>query len=106
MLASGAGTRAFMIDAGDWTDGRFRIHQLTVTSMAAEAATLRHFAKWIHSDNILVSYNGKCDDSALLATRFRLASQPSPLVGLGHIDLLHPDRRSKFRWRCAVGRGD
>lgn len=98
-LAGGTGTRAFMIGAGDWIDGRFRIRQLTITSMAAEAAMLRHFAEWLNSDTVLVSYNGKCYDSPLLATRYRLARQPNPLAGLGHIDLLHPVRRQwKHQW--------
>jgi uncharacterized protein YprB with RNaseH-like and TPR domain len=98
-LAGGTGTRAFMIGAGDWIDGRFRIRQLTITSMAAEAAMLRQFAEWINTDTVLVSYNGKCYDAPLLATRYRLAQQPNPLAGLGHIDLLHPVRRQwKSQW--------
>jgi uncharacterized protein YprB with RNaseH-like and TPR domain len=98
-LAGGTGTRAFMIGAGDWVDERFRIRQLTITSMAAEAAMLRHFAEWINTDTVLVSYNGKCYDAPLLATRYRLARQSNPLAGLGHIDLLHPVRRQwKQQW--------
>jgi uncharacterized protein YprB with RNaseH-like and TPR domain len=98
-LAGGTGTRAFMIGAGDWIDHRFRIRQLTITSMAAEAAMLRHFAEWISPDTVLVSYNGKCYDAPLLATRYRLARQSNPLTGLGHIDLLHPVRRQwKGQW--------
>lgn len=98
-LAGGTGTRAFMIGAGDWIDDRFRIRQLTITSMAGEAAMLRHFAEWLNSDTVLVSYNGKCYDAPLLTTRYRLARQPNPLVGLGHIDLLHPVRRQwKREW--------
>ncbi len=99
-LAGGTGTRAFMIGAADWIDGRFRIRQLTLTSMAAEAAMLRHFAEWISPDTVLVSYNGKCYDAPLLATRYRLARLPNPLAGLGHLDLLHPVRRHwKGQWK-------
>jgi len=98
-LAGGTGTRAFMIGAGDWVEQRFRLRQLTLTSMAGEAAMLRHFAEWIDADTVLVSYNGKCYDAPLLATRYRLARQPNPLAGLGHIDLLHPVRRQwKGQW--------
>lgn len=98
-LAGGTGTRAFMIGAGDWVDHRFRIRQLTITSMAAESAMLRHFAEWFDRDTVLVSYNGKCYDAPLLATRYRLARQSNPLAGLGHIDLLHPVRRQwKGQW--------
>jgi uncharacterized protein YprB with RNaseH-like and TPR domain len=98
-LAGGTGTRAFMIGAADWHDGRFRIRQLTITSMAAETAMLRTFASWLADDTVLVSYNGKCYDSPLLKTRYRLARLPDPLAGLGHLDLLHPVRRHwKGQW--------
>jgi len=98
-LAGGTGTRAFMIGAADWHDGRFRIRQLTITSMAAETAMLRTFASWLADDTVLVSYNGKCYDSPLLKTRYRLARLPDPLTGLGHLDLLHPVRRHwKGQW--------
>ena len=98
-LAGGTGTRAFMIGAADWHDGRFRIRQLTITSMAAETAMLRTFASWLADDTVLVSYNGKCYDSPLLKTRYRLARLPDPLSGLGHLDLLHPVRRHwKGQW--------
>ncbi len=98
-LAGGTGTRAFMIGAADWVGERFRIRQLTITTMAAEAAMLRTFAEWLNESTILVSYNGKCYDAPLLATRYRLARLPNPLVGLGHLDLLHPVRRQwKHQW--------
>jgi len=93
-LAGGTGTRAWMIGAADWlTDGRFRLRQLTTTTMGAETAMLRMFAQWLQPDTVLVSYNGKCYDSPLLKTRYRLARLPDPLSGLGHLDLLHPVRR-------------
>lgn len=95
-LAGGTGTRAFMIGAADWLGERFRIRQLTITSMAAEAAMLRTFSQWIDRETVLVSYNGKCYDAPLLATRYRLARMPNPLVGVRHLDLLHPVRR---RWK-------
>ncbi|WP_426688682.1 ribonuclease H-like domain-containing protein [Rhodanobacter ginsengiterrae] len=98
-LAGGTGTRAFMIGAADWVDGRFRIRQLTLTTMAAETAMLRTFAAWLGEDTVLVSYNGKCYDAPLLATRYRLARLANPLAGLGHLDLLHPVRRHwKHQW--------
>lgn len=98
-LAGGTGTRAFMIGAAHWEpDGRFRMRQLTITTMAAETAMLRTFAGWLREDTVLVSYNGKSYDAPLLATRYRLARLPNPLLGLGHLDLLHPVRR---RWKGA-----
>jgi hypothetical protein len=95
-LAGGTGTRAFMIGAADWHDGALRIRQLTITTMAAEAAMLDAFHDWIAADTVLVSYNGKCYDAPLLATRYRLARRANPLAALAHVDLLYPSRR---RWR-------
>ncbi|QWT21449.1 ribonuclease H-like domain-containing protein [Bacillus sp. NP157] len=92
-LAGGTGTRAFMIGAADWVGGRLRVRQLYMTSMAAETAMLSEFARWVHADTVLVSYNGKSYDAPLLSTRYRLARLANPLVGLVHVDLLHPMRR-------------
>lgn len=93
-LAGGTGTRAWMIGAANWmADGRFRLRQLTTTTMGAEVAMLRTFADWIEPDTVLVSYNGKSYDSPLLRTRYRLARLPDRIHGLGHLDLLHPVRR-------------
>lgn len=95
-LAGGTGTRAFMIGAADWHQGHFRIRQLTIGSLAAEAAMLAEFSRWLTADTVLVSYNGKSYDAPLLATRYRLARLRNPLTGLQHLDLLHPVRR---QWR-------
>ena len=93
-LAGGTGTRAFMIGAADWHDGALRIRQLTMRTMAAEHAMLDAFREWVTPDTLLVSYNGKCYDAPLLATRYRLARQSNPLAGLAHVDLLYPTRRA------------
>ena len=92
-LAGGTGTRAFMIGAADWYDGGLRIRQLTICTTAAEAPMLETFRSWLTSDTVLTSYNGKCYDAPLLATRYRLARMGNPLAGLPHVDLLYPTRR-------------
>ncbi len=92
-LAGGTGTRAFMIGAAAWLEGRLHWRQLFITRLAAEAAMLAEFARWLGPDTVLSSYNGKSYDVPLLRTRYRLARQPDPTVGLDHIDLLHPTRR-------------
>lgn len=95
-LAGGTGTRAFMIGASDWVDGGLRVRQLYLTTMGGESAMLDAFAAWVRPTTTLVSYNGKCYDAPLLATRYRLARKGNPLMGLAHVDLLFPSRR---RWR-------
>ena len=92
-LAGGTGTRAFMIGAADWQTGRLRVRQLWLTRFAGETAMLEAFRGWLSSDTLLVSYNGRCYDAPLLATRYRLARLRNPLEGVPHLDLLHAVRR-------------
>lgn len=92
-LSGGTGTRAFMIGAADWRDDGLRIRQLYLATMAGESAMLEVFASWLQSEHVLVSYNGRCFDAPLLATRYRLARMHNPLTALRHLDLLFPVRR-------------
>jgi hypothetical protein len=98
-LAGGTGTRAFMIGAADWHwDSRcgegLRVRQLLITTMAAESEMLDVFAGWLREkDTVLSSYNGRCYDSPLLKTRYRLARKADPITPLDHVDLLFPTRR-------------
>jgi len=92
-LAGGTGTRAFMIGVAEWIPEGLRIRQLLLTTMGGETAMLATLAQWIRDDHVLVSYNGRCYDAPLLATRYRLARLPNPLAGLTHLDLLYPVRR-------------
>ena len=92
-LSGGTGTRAFMVGASDFVPGGLRVRQLLITHLAAEPAMLREFSRWLAEDTRLVSYNGRCYDAPLLATRYRLARQGAPLAGLEHLDLLFPTRR-------------
>ena len=93
-LAGGTGTRAFMIGAADWHQDRLRVRQLLMTTMAAESAMLDTFTAWLgEKETMLSSYNGRCYDSPLLKTRYRLARKEDPITPLDHVDLLFPTRR-------------
>ena len=92
-LAGGTGTRAFMIGAADWHGEGLRVRQLLMTTMAAEGAMLDAFSAWLSPSTVLSSYNGRCYDSPLLKTRYRLARRGDPLSALDHVDLLFPTRR-------------
>lgn len=92
-LSGGTGTRAFMVGASDFVPGGLRVRQLLITHLSAEPAMLRAFAGWLSEDTRLVSYNGRCYDAPLLAARYRLARQGTPLAGIEHLDLLFPTRR-------------
>lgn len=95
-LAGGTGTRAFMIGAADWHQGFLRIRQLLITELRGEGAMLEAFAEWLRPDTVLVSYNGRCFDSPLLVTRYRLSRRANALKDIAHLDLLFPVRR-RFR---------
>ncbi len=93
-LAGGTGTRAFMIGAADWHRDGLRVRQLLMTTMAAESAMLDTFTTWLgEKETVLSSYNGRCYDSPLLKTRYRLARKEDPITPLDHVDLLFPTRR-------------
>lgn len=93
-LAGGTGTRAFMIGAADWHGDGLRVRQLLMTTMAAESAMLDAFSSWLEEKpTVLSSYNGRCYDSPLLKTRYRLARKGDPITPLDHVDLLFPTRR-------------
>ena len=98
-LAGGTGTRAFMIGAADWHHDRLhgdglRVRQLLMTTLAAEGAMLEAFGSWLQDKpTVLSSYNGRCYDSPLLKTRYRLARKHDPITPLDHVDLLFPTRR-------------
>jgi uncharacterized protein YprB with RNaseH-like and TPR domain len=93
-LAGGTGTRAFMIGAADWQGDGLRVRQLLMTTLAAEAAMLDAFTGWLREKpTVLSSYNGRCYDSPLLKTRYRLARKEDPITPLDHVDLLFPTRR-------------
>ena len=99
-LSGGTGTRAFMVGASDFVPGGLRVRQLLITHLSAEPAMLREFSRWLAEDTRLVSYNGRCYDAPLLAARYRLARQGSPLAGIDHLDLLFPTRRRLARQYC------
>lgn len=92
-LAGGVGTRAFMIGAAHWVEGKLVVRQLLTATLGAEAAMLDMFRSWLSDETILVSYNGKSYDAPLLRARFRLARMGDPTLGREHVDLLHPTRR-------------
>jgi uncharacterized protein YprB with RNaseH-like and TPR domain len=95
-LAGGTGTIAFVVALADWRGSALRIRQLLLTRPSAEHTLWREFATWLAPGDELVSYNGRCFDAPLIATRFRLHRLANPLADLVHHDLLHRVRR-KYR---------
>jgi hypothetical protein len=98
-LSGGTGTLAFMVGfAAVVTDG-LRIDQYVLSAFAGEGAMLQALCKHIERAQHLVSFNGKCFDAPLMATRARLNGIALELERLAHIDLLHPLRTGfASRW--------
>src|SRR5262249_23289389 len=95
-LAGGTGTVAFLLGLARIADGMLIVRQYFLCAFRGEPAMLDHALEWLTPDCRLVSFNGKCFDAPLLATRYQLALRRNPLASLPHIDLLHP-ARAAFR---------
>jgi len=95
-LAGGTGTVAFLLGLARIENDAVVARQYFLSAFRGERAMLEHALDWLAPDRRLVSFNGKCFDAPLLATRYQLALRRNPLAGLAHIDLLHP-ARAAFR---------
>lgn len=91
-LAGGTGTLPFVLGLARPEPEGLRLRQYFLTGFAGEAAMLEHARSWLADATHLVTFNGKCFDVPLLATRYRLLRLATPLQSKGHLDLLHPTR--------------
>ena len=92
-LSGGAGTVAFLVGVGRWTDSGFSVEQYMMRDYDQERAMLLELRESLANTQALVTFNGKAFDIPLLQSRFVLARQRWPLVRVVHLDLLHPARR-------------
>ena len=99
-LSGGAGTVAFLVGVGRWSDSGFSVEQYLMRDYDEESAMLRGLRESLADAQVLVTFNGKAFDVPLLQSRFVLARQRWPLAGVVHLDLLHPARRI---WKMRLG---
>ncbi len=96
-LAGGAGTMAFLVGIGYFSDDGFIIEQYFVRRFAEERAVLGQFLERLErtagAGGALVTFNGKCYDLPLLQNRAVLQRFPAMPAIDPHIDLLYPARR-------------
>lgn len=92
-LSGGTGTYAFMVGAGRFVEGEFRLSMFFMRDPAEEAALLEALADFLAPCAALVTFNGKAFDAPLLRARYTLHSTPCPFEGYSHIDLLPLARR-------------
>lgn len=92
-LAGGAGTFAFLIGAGRFVDGSFRVRQFFMRDPSEEAAQLAELTAWLDGAGGLVTFNGRTFDVPLLNTRYVMNRMPAPWSDPPHLDLLPAARR-------------
>jgi uncharacterized protein YprB with RNaseH-like and TPR domain len=92
-LAGGTGTYAFLVGAGRFEGGEFRLSQFFMRDPAEEPAMLEALAEFLAPCSALVTFNGKAFDAPLLVTRYALHHIPLPFKGYSHLDLLPLARR-------------
>ncbi|NLN92885.1 MAG: hypothetical protein GX130_06195 [Candidatus Hydrogenedens sp.] len=92
-LAGGAGTVAFLIGIGYYSENAFILEQCFMRDYDDEAAMLLYLSEKLGSFETLVSYNGKSFDAPLLRSRFVQSRMAFPLDAIPHYDLVHAVRR-------------
>ena len=92
-LSGGTGTLAFLPGLARVDGDAFEVRQWLLTAFSGEPALLAAARDW-GGDAGLVTYNGKCFDAPLLATRLRLHGEADAYAGRPHLDLLFPTRRA------------
>jgi len=93
-LAGGTGTHVFLLGMARFSGDTLELCQLFLSGLRGEGALLSEAQEFLRGTDTLVTFNGRSFDSPLLAARYRLAGLDDPFARLGHVDLLHPTRRT------------
>ena len=92
-LSRSTATLPFLIAAGAFDEGgNFSVTQTLLRFPADEAEALDRFAHLFSRQRILITFNGRAFDLALLKNRFRMHRRVFP-TAQADIDLLHVSRR-------------
>ncbi len=92
-LAGGAGTFAFMIGLGYFTNDSFKVVQIFLEDPEKEPAFLYALEELAAGFDTLATFNGKSFDLPVLRNRNYMYQNPNPFESYNHIDLLHLARR-------------
>ena len=93
-LSGGAGTYAFLVGCGSFTDnGAFVVRQYLMTSPHDEPVMLQAIARELETAGALVSFNGKSFDAPVLETRYLFHRLAWAGAAVTHVDALHPARQ-------------
>ena len=105
-LAGGAGTLAFLVGVGTFTEAGFRLRQYFLRDPTEEASMLHALLEDLDLASGLVTFNGQAFDLPLLESRYIIGlRQRRNLLAAPHLDLLHPSRRlwSRALPDCTMG---
>ena len=91
-LAGGAGTVAFLVGLGYFTDGGFAVEQVLMRDYGQEGELLRTISAIAGRFSVLCTFNGRTFDAPLLASRFVMNRLSARLPEV-HADVLYPARR-------------
>ncbi len=92
-LSHGAGTVAFLVGVGYFTDDCFLVRQYLMRDYDEEAALLTHVAEDMEQCSALCTFNGATFDLPLLEGRFTMQRMREQYVSRPHVDLLPASRR-------------
>ncbi len=92
-LSGGAGTFAFLVGVGRFTEEGFLLQQFLMRDPVEESAMLLHLINSIDQDSGFVSFNGKSFDIPLLQNRLVMNRLSYNLRDLPHLDMLHISRK-------------
>jgi hypothetical protein len=94
-LSGGTGNLAFMVGAARYSgEHSLEVRQYVLAGFSAEPRMLRALFDWVGPNAVLVSYNGKCFDLPLLATRLKMHRIEGNPGLLRHLDLMYGVRRA------------
>lgn len=105
-LVGGAGTIAFLVGIGLFSQERFELRQYFLRDPGEEKSMLLALEQELANRAAFVTFNGRAFDVPLLEMRFNLGARKRwPLSKWPHFDLLYPSRRL---WRrtlpdCRLG---
>lgn len=92
-LSGGAGTFAFLIGVGFFSDGEFVLRQYFMRDYHEETALLYDLQKLLDRCRVIVTFNGKSFDWPLIKTRLIMTRFELKLDHYIQLDLLYPARR-------------
>ena len=92
-LSHGAGTVAFLVGVGFFTEKSFTVRQYLMRDYDEEIFLLQHVAQEIENRKMICTFNGATFDLPLLEARFILNRMRTILPARPHLDLLPASRR-------------